>query len=99
MITELARLSSTDRKTQQVRGHLSQVRCGHQRDRKVDKQPTAQQTVRVRRPHHLRGYHGPRGGQEEAPGREDPWFFLLNYQNRNNCNLFQPWQASLASQV
>ena len=44
----------------------------------MDQQPPALQTVRARGADHLRGHHGPRGGQEEASGRKDPGILLLN---------------------
>ena len=55
-----------------------QVRHWHQWDREVDKQPPSLQTVRTRGADHLRGNHGPWGGQEEALGRKDPGILLLN---------------------
>ena len=55
-----------------------QVRHWHQWDREVDQQPPSLQTVRTCGTDHLRGNHGPRGGQEEALGRKDPGILLLN---------------------
>merc|ERR1719222_41379 len=66
------------RAPQQVWCDLTQVRCCHRRHREVDKQPPALQTVRARGADHLRGHHGPRGGQEEASRRKDPGILLLN---------------------
>merc|ERR1712113_851791 len=34
-------------------------------------------SIRFHRPYHLRWYHGPRGGQEEARRWQGPWFLLL----------------------
>merc|ERR550525_410483 len=62
----------------------------HQRDREVDKQPPALQTVRVRGVDHLRGHHGPRGGQEEASRREDPGILLLNLVMKPVIHIINP---------
>merc|ERR1711971_443296 len=63
---------------QQVRGDLSQVRCCHRRDREVDQQPPALQTVWLCGADHLRRHHGPRGGQKGASWRKDPGILLPN---------------------
>ena len=60
-----------------MRRDLPQVRHRHRGHREVDQQPPALKTVRVRGADHLRGHHGPRGGQEEASGRKDPGILLL----------------------
>ena len=56
----------------------------------MDKQPPALQTVRVRGVDHLRGHHGPRGGQEEASRREDPGILLLNLVMKPVIHIINP---------
>ena len=69
---------TVSRSSEQVWRDLPQIRCRHQRDREVDQQPAALQTVRLRGAHHLGRDHGPRGGQEEASRGQDPGILLLN---------------------
>lgn len=62
---------------QQDRCHLSPLQRPAPRHGEVGRQATSLASIRLHRPDHLRWYHGPRGGPQEARCWQDSRFLLL----------------------
>ncbi|KAA8573055.1 hypothetical protein EYC84_003592 [Monilinia fructicola] len=71
--------------SQQDRCYLPKIQRQDRGLREVGCQAFAIPSIRTHRPHHLRWYHGPRGGQTQARCRKGPRFLLLDgkYKQRD----------------